>query len=391
MTKPIKSKNGFYKLPVCFKYRRTTLMLGHLTPAEAEYFSSQLNFLIAHQRSGISKLPSALEAWLQTLSPRQREQLGEIDLISKFDRSINVETLIERFLEDYEKRPVEQVRPSTKKQFRKAVENVFPKKFKQLLVAQLEPQREHHRPNAEPVFSQESIAHFRDCESWQRNHYAKSTWSRANKRLREIGHWAVRHGHVDYNPFTPLPSPGETNTERNFFVPAQWIDDAMEMCLDPDTRLVFALGRFAGFRQPAEARTLKWKHIDFDKSQMQIFDAKKHEFRTMPLFTRIRLELERHRKQIEPVSQFVLSERFRKTSDANNYGLMKEAVVRTEHQLWPRLRQNLRSSCENELLEKFEERLVTQWLGHTVKVSREHYQKPKDSDFLRAVAMESQQ
>jgi len=285
-------------------------------------------------------------------------------LLSRFDASLTVGELIEIFLDEYDHRPCTD---STKRQFRSAMENRIPDRLKDKLVSAIEPKREHHRPNAEPVFTPEIKAFFRDVESWQRNHFAKSTWSRANGRIREIGVWAVKNGVCDYNPFVLLPKPGET------------------MTLHPDIRLLFALGRYAGLRTPSEARTLKPDHIKFEKSQLDIFDSKKKRFRTMPLFDRIRRELEIHREK-QPWGRFVLSSQTLNTSDANTYSLMKEAIARTQWELWTRLRQNLRASFENDLLnEGFDERLVTSWIGHSVKVSRQHYQKQTDQDYLRAV------
>ena len=106
----------------------------------------------------------------------------------------------------------------------------------------------------------------------------------------------------------------------------------------------------------------------------------------MPLFSRLRDEILLHREQCPPSGDFVMSRRFLSKTDANHYNLMKEAIARTEHELWPKVRQNLRSSCENDLLNQvFQEGLVTLWLGHTVAVSRGHYQTQTDAAYRRAV------
>lgn len=349
------------------------------------HFAANMEFLVSHRKRDATMFPANIESWIQSLSGRHREQLGELGLIGRFDSSLTVQQLIDAFLEEYEAKPNDEIRESTKRQFRSAMENRIPRRLLDKRLIDLEPKREHHRPNAEAVFSKEAKAIFKDCESWQRNHYAKSSWSRANGRIREIGVWAVKNGICDYNPFTLLPKPGETNPDRNVYVEQVWVDDAMDMCIDADTRLVFALGRYAGFRLPSESRTLKWEHVDFKKSKLRVFDSKKRQFREMPLFDRIRDELLKHRESVEP-GRFVLSERTRTCSDANNFSLMKEAIARTEHSQWEKLRQNLRASCENDLLNQgFDERLVTVWLGHTVKISRMHYQKQTDADLINAV------
>lgn len=386
MPKPKVNRSGIYSVAICYRYKRCTITLGKIEKTEADYFCNQLNYLISHQQHNSGPLPVALSSWVESLTQHHRQQFSDIELLSKFDASLTVQQLVDMFTKAYELRPSSEVRDSTKRQFKAALKHRIQPRLKAMKLAELEPVKEHHRPNAKPVFTEVALAAFRSCESWQREHFAKSTWSRANGRLKEVGKWAVENGACDYNPFSPLPSPGEVNEDRNFNVPREWIEDAMEMCIDPDTRLILVLGRFAGFRIPSEARTLKWSHVDWGKSQMQVFDSKKHKFRTMPLFGRIRRELERHKKACTPTSKFVMSERFRSTADSNNYNLIKEAIARTEHDLWPRLRQNLRSSCENDLLNAgFDERLVTQWLGHTVKVSRAHYQKLTDADYRAAV------
>lgn len=388
MRKPVRSKTGIWTLVVSHDHQRRNLTLGKVDASAATHFAANIDALISHRRLHPHGIPPILESWVRSISPRHREQLGEIRVLDSFDASLTVDQLIEAFLKEYESRPDDEIRQTTKRQFRSAMTHRIPPVLKEAFVSDIAPRREHSMIHAKPVFSSETKALFRTVESWQREHFSKSTWSRANGRLREIGVWAVDHGIVEYNPFTLLKKPGETNPDRNVYVEREWVLDAMDQSIDPDTRLCFALGRFAGLRLPSEARSMKWSHIDWKRKQMKVLDSKKREFRTMPLFDLIETEL--LRVQEGATGRWVLSDRFRSNTDANNYSLMKEAVARTEFEPWEKLRQNLRASCENDLLAAgFDERQVIQWLGHTVSTSRKHYQKTTDAEFLSAVETES--
>ena len=379
MAKPRENNNN-YTLQVNFGRRRKTLTLGHVSKQDANLFAANIDKLVSHKKR-YDTTPIELESWIGSLSQTHRQQLSDLNLIDKFDSSLTVGGLIDAFLADYRNSGKT---PLTVKQFETAMRVRVPRKLKQQLVSFLSPQPLSSKPNAEAIFSDQAKAIFRDAESWQRNHYAKSTWSRTNGRLREVGSWAIGRGICDHNLFALMPRPGEVNADRNQHVEHETVIDVMDFCLDSDTRLVFALGRFAGLRLPSEARTIKRSDVDFEKRQLRILDSKKKEYRTMPLFDEVQSAIEHHLASTPP-SRWLMSDRFRGSSDANNYGLMHEAVCRSPHQPWVKLRQNLRSSCENDLLQIFEERLVTLWLGHTIKVSRRHYQKQKDSDILRAV------
>lgn len=388
MRKPRRSKTGIWTLVVMHDHQRRNLTLGKIDANAAHHFAANIDALLSHRRLHPHGIPPILESWVRSLSARHREQLGEIRVLDRFDSSLTVEQLIEAFLEEYESKPDDEIKLTTKRQFRSAMTHRIPPRLKEAYVADIAPRREHSMIHAKPVFSTETKALFRTVEAWQREHYSRSSWSRANGRLREVGVWAVDHGIVEYNPFTLLKKPGETNPDRNVYVAREWVLDAMDHCIDPDTRLCFALGRFAGLRLPSEARSMKWSHIDWKRKQMQILDSKKRVFRTMPLFQTIENEL--RRVQDQSSSRWVLSDRFRSSTDSNNYGLMKEAIARTEFGVWEKVRQNLRTSCENDLLAAgFDERQVTQWLGHTVKTSRKHYQRTTDAEYLAAVATES--
>ena len=383
MAKPKKSKSGIWILNVCFGRRRITITLGKTALALANLFAANLDLLISHRKHQPAEpIPASIQIWLESLSDRHKEQLGEVGLVDASNFSLTVDDLITLFLKEYNQR--DDVAPSTKRQFKTCMRR-FPPSLKTKLISEVSPKKKHYRNNAKPVFGNETKKQMIAVVSWQREHYALSSWSRANGRLREIGVWAVANGICDYNPFSLLPVPDQTNDERNTHVEAGWILDAMSQCTHPDTRLLFALGRFAGCRLLSEARTLKPDHIDWENSTLRVFDSKKLKFRSMPLFDEIREELERHGKEVA-WGRYVLSDWTLGKTDANATKHMKKAVQRTEHQQWEKVTQNLRSSCENELLNAgFDERLVTKWMGHTIKVSRKHYQNETNADRARAV------
>jgi integrase len=373
-----------YLISATYKHRRKTITLGEVDKREATKFAAMIGSLVDCKKYGRS-LPIDVSVWVSTISERHKQQLAELGLLDQPLRTMTVQELIDLFIEDYENR--NDIRESSKVQFVQSM-NRFPAELRKRTLIEIEPKNRTTRPNAEPQFSQSAVELFRLVERWQSERYAQASWSRANGRLREVGFWAVKRGILDYNPFILLSKPGEVNEARNFHVPGESVRAAMDHSIDADTRLFLCFGRFAGLRLPSELRTLRPSDIDFGKSKLKILDSKKRRYRTMPLFSILRAELDRHRDSVG-WTDFVLSERSRNASEANNYNLMKEAIERAGLAVWPRLRQNLRSSCENELLAKgFDERLVTGWLGHTITVSRQHYQSLSDADFSLAIEKE---
>jgi hypothetical protein len=113
----------------------------------------------------------------------------------------------------------------------------------------------------------------------------------------------------------------------------------------------------------------------------------------MPLFRLVCGEFQRHadvtgltRTSDGWNRRYVLTEQTLEATDTAATEKMKSAVKKAGHPQWARANQNLRSSCENDLLRQgFPERLVTLWMGHTIDVSRRHYQKQFEHDFLEAV------
>lgn len=387
MPKPQKKPNGSYVLNVAFQSRRKKLTLGKVTRQDANLFCANLELLLDYRRRG-SRLTNELTLFINTLCKDHLEKLTNLGVVYDNDRSITIGQLIKKFLENYKDR--EDIMESTKQRMDRALRR-FPKWFQSMDVEDITPKKEIDRPNAEPTFSKDSKKTLKRVESHMRNHHAVSTWSRTHGNLREVGNWAVRVGYVDYNPFSLLPCPGERNPARNVYVETVWVEDAIDQCRDSDTRIAFAMGRYAGLRLHSELRTMKWEHIELDSDTptLKTFDSKKREFREpMPVFPDLARHLLEHREE-SGNGKYVISNKNRRNTDNYLYKLMAEAVMRTEHQRWTRLRQNLRTSCENDLLSAgFPENLVVAWIGHTVKVSRESYQKVTKRQIAEAFSRE---
>ena len=365
-----------------FNGRRRNLTLGRMPKSDINHFSHNVHRLLEHVRHGGKTLPPDLLAWISQLNATHMRQLGELELFDYRRVGMTVGELLDAYQRDYNRRT--DVMPSTKKRIGQTIENRSSRLRKHALDV-LEPVKKSILPGAEPIWSDESLRILTDFNSWQRNHYAQSTWTRDNKLFSSIGLWAVKRGICSHNPFSKLPTASMVNEERNHTITIEMALDAMEACQSPDIRLTIAMGRFAGMRTCSEVRTMKWEHVKVDENRLIIIDSKKRTPREMPLFETVAQELERQRA-ITGHTRFVASEEMRSTSSAANYTRIKEAVIRSGQTPWERLRHNLRASCENDWLAVFDERLVTAWIGHTVQVSRDHYQKARPEDFRQAIA-----
>ena len=92
----------------------------------------------------------------------------------------------------------------------------------------------------------------------------------------------------------------------------------------------------------------------------------------------------------------MVDERFRRSAlgkagwiNCNLRTQFERIIQRAGLQPWPRLFQNLRSSRETELMERFPIHTVTAWLGNTPAVAMRHYLQVRDEDFARAAQGEA--
>jgi hypothetical protein len=80
-----------------------------------------------------------------------------------------------------------------------------------------------------------------------------------------------------------------------------------------------------------------------------------------------------------------------RTSNVNLRQQLKRIIKRAGLEPWPKLFQNLRSSRQTELAEKFAAHLVCAWIGNSEKIARDHYLQVRDADFQKAAQNPAQQ
>ena len=74
-----------------------------------------------------------------------------------------------------------------------------------------------------------------------------------------------------------------------------------------------------------------------------------------------------------------------RNSNANLRTQFKRYMERAGIETWPKLFQNLRSSCSTELAQEFPAHVAAAWIGHSVEIANKHYWQVTDDDFARAV------
>ena len=205
---------------------------------------------------------------------------------------------------------------------------------------------------------------------------------------------AVDRELIRKNPFASLESSRKGNTKRQFFVSLEVAQRVLDAC-DPDWQLIFALCRFGGLRCPSEVLGLRLADIAWDRERFLVHSPKTehHEgkaSRWAPIFPELRPYLLAARDRADVGQEYCLA-RFRGKSEAYLRTMLTKTLRRVGLEPWPKLFQNLRSSRQTELEEKFPSHVVCAWIGNSLQVARAHYLQITDDYFRRAIAEAVQQ
>lgn len=229
---------------------------------------------------------------------------------------------------------------------------------------------------------------------------APATSYRRLKMAKMLFGFAMKLKLVSENPFANVRGKNINPTGRRYHLS---LGDTLTLLrvANPSWRIIIALARLAGLRTPSETLSLRWEHVNFSTGRMSVPEPKneRHEgrgTRIVPIFAALRPYLEEARKLAAPGEVYVVGgatgETYREAGHGPN-GWMGSNLRTTFLKIidragltpWPKLFQNLRSSCETDLMQYHPIHVVTAWLGNTPKIALGHYLQTLDRDFEKAI------
>lgn len=204
-----------------------------------------------------------------------------------------------------------------------------------------------------------------------------ATASKKLKDARQFFEHAHEEGIIDRNPFRKIKLPRQDNPERLFYVDRGTISRVLSEIKDSELRLVVALGRFAGFRIPSEAQSLRWSDLNREKKMMRVRSDKKAAdatsgHRPCPIFDELIPFLDAMGSPANSGDACVLPTLDRR-KNANLRSEFRRAIKRAGVKPWPRIFQNLRASALTDLAERYPLPQVCKWLGNSTRVAERHY------------------
>ncbi len=210
---------------------------------------------------------------------------------------------------------------------------------------------------------------------------AHNTVRRRIGRSKEMFRAAVKHRHIEENPFADELAATTGNPSRLVNVPADWIEACIRKAPCEDWRIILAFARYAGMRSH-ETRIQKWEDIDLANNVMMVRSNKNPPVRRCPIFRELRPHLLRAREMAPEGAVFVQT---RYDHQANILTTLKKIITAAGLVPWQKPMQNLRATRETELLAHFPAKDVTSWLGNSPTIAHDHYAMATQASFDRAV------
>lgn len=371
--------------------QRRSIALGRVPVKRARRWAAHVDELVAALQEGDAPERETAR-WLARLSDPLYDKLVNAGLVPP-----RAAVTLKAFVDQYIKR--RKVKESTKtvwRRTRRHLVNCFgaDKPLRELTTAdakdfrQFLRQQPGHGPKDEkgnpPLMSEASV---------------RTMCSRAKTFLQD----AVDRGLVEDNPFRhrDVPTASTGNRERQHFVSREDAAAVLKACPDAEWRLLFALCRYGGLRCPSETLGLCWDDVDWERGLLFVTAPKTEHhdgkgLRLVPLFPELRPYLERcfadrygewpsalqtALRIAAPARTHVIATH----RNANHRTRLLKIIKRAGLAPWPKPFQNLRSSRQTELEERFPRHVVCAWIGNSTAVAEKHYLQVTDEHYERAL------
>ena len=341
---------------------RKTIRLGKASMKQAEAFKIKLEALIAERITG--NIDAETARWVAELGDNAHARLAAVGLVKP-----RASLQLGEFLDEYIKSR-DDVKPGTATVYG------------------------HTRRNLIDFFGSDKPLRDMtegDAEQWRlfliRQGLSDNTVRRRCGMAKQFLRAALKHKLVACNPFSELKSSVKGNKAREYFVSREEAQKVLDACPDSQWRLIFALARYGGLRCPSEILALKWSDVDWERGRMLIHSPKTEhhegrECRMVPLFPELVPYLREVFEQAEPGTEYVITRYGEHNSNLRTQ--FQRIIHKAGLKPWPKLFQNLRSTRETELAERWPEHVVCAWIGHSRVVARKHYLQVTDEHFEQA-------
>lgn len=346
--------------------KRRTLHLSQMTKREADGFKYKLERLVSCKQAGVG-YESDVATWVASLDKGIADKLAEWGLIQP--RADAFSPPLASFLDGYFAKRTD-VKPGTQ---------IIYRRVRNHLVTFFGANRQLKTITAG------------EADDWtrflQQQGLGRNTVRRHIGFARQFFRVAIRHKLITENPFAELKAAMSGNPDRYYFLTADDTYKLMDACNSTEWRLIIALARFGGLRTPSETFALQWQHVNWETNRITVPSPKTehhagHASRLVPIFPELRPYLQAAWDQAEPGAVHLITS-YRDTKQ-NLRTQFERIIQRAGLKPWPKLFQNLRSSRETELLEKFPIQSVTAWIGNSEAVAKKHYLQVTDAHFDRA-------
>lgn len=359
---------------------RRCVHLGRLPLKAAEVFLRRVEELNANRIAGVAS-SAELASWLRGLPEPTYVKLVRVGLVEP-RAATNVRTVGD-LLDAFEQRAV--VKPSTRKAYKQTLDSLraflgAETALQAVTAETADAWRKWIATDTTSVTRKRATAD---------NRLSPATCAKRTFVARAVFKRAIRWGWIAKSPFEGVLAGSQANPSRAFYVSPEATTAILGRCPDVEWRTVVGLTRYAGLRCPSELVSLTWADIDWEAGRLTVRSSKTehhgggHAVRHVPICPALRAILEDAFEQASEGSTLVV-ERVAH-GGVNLRTTFQKIITRAGLVPWPRLFQNLRSSCETDWVQEYPAHEVAAWMGHSPAVAARHYLQRRDHHFRDVV------